>query len=86
MQAIKTLDTKSHTYYCGYISKYERTEEEKRDRLFMIIQKLIGVVAIAIAALSLIIVKSVSEFGIFTVLMALIGVVLTLTKEHVICL
>ena len=41
MLAIKSLDTKNHTYYYGYVSKYEKTEAEKAERRYMIIQYLL---------------------------------------------
>ena len=82
MQAIKTLNTKNHTYYCGYITKYEKTEAEKDEQRYMIIQKSIGMLVLILAALSLMIVNAVPEFGIVTVITALIGIILTLSKHH----
>ena len=82
MQAVKILDTNNHTYYCGYITKYEKTEAEKEEQRYMIIQKSVGIATLIIAALSLMIVKVIPEFGIVTIIMALIGVVLILSKYH----
>jgi uncharacterized membrane protein YkgB len=82
MQAIKTLETKNHTYYYGYISKYERTEAEKTERNYMIVQKGLGIAAIIIAILILLYVKDAEFKAWFSGILFFLGSILTFSKYH----
>jgi hypothetical protein len=79
MNRLNTLDTKRHTYYYGCLTKYELSEAEKENRRYMILQKSAGVVILIIAALSLLIVKIYPDFGLFTIIMGFMGIILLLT-------
>jgi hypothetical protein len=82
MQVIKTLDTNSHTYYCGYISKYEISEAEKKEVLYMIKQKSIGFTFAALMILPAILLKE-PKILLFTGTFILIGLSVGLTNQRV---
>jgi len=74
----KILNTNKRIYYCGYISKYEQTEQEKAEKRYMICQKSAGIAAIV---LGIILAKLVAGEAL---LLSFIGIPVTLTKDHVI--
>jgi hypothetical protein len=86
MYKIRSIDIGNTTYFTGCLTRYEISEQERTERHYMIIQKLIGVSLIIIAALSMLLVKVDPEIGIFIILVFIIGVIFTLSNKHVICL
>lgn len=74
----KILNTNKRIYYCGYISKYEQTEQAKAERRYMMLQKGLGIVAII---LGIVMAKLIAGEAL---LLSFIGIPVTLTKDHVI--
>lgn len=86
MKIVKSINIGNITYSFGCVTNYERTEQEKEHRRYFIKQKTIGMITIILAALSLLIDTVVPEFGIFTIIMAFMGIALILTNKHAICI
>jgi hypothetical protein len=82
MNKPKTIDIGNHIYYFGSITKYERTEEEKENRLYMIKQKAIGIVLMVLMIVPVIIYKD-PRILLFTGAFLLIGLAVTLTDQKV---
>lgn len=77
---VRTYETRNNTYHIIRIAKttYEQQEEQKAERNYMIKQKSLGVAA---TIFSIIMVCN----GLFpAMLLTLIGIAVTLTKDHVI--
>lgn len=87
MYRIRTYETKNNTYHLAYgrtaKTSYEEQEEQKEEFRYILIQKAIGIGLLILAMFSLIIVKTVSEFGIFTLIFIFLGLVVLFNKDHV---
>ena len=79
---IRTYETQNSTYHIVKISKtsYEQQEERKAELLYMTIQKALGLILTVVSIVMLV-------YGIIPALFPLIiGITVTLTKNHVICI
>ena len=81
---VRTLETRNNTYYLGYgrISKttYEQQQERKAELIYMTIQKALGLLLTVVSIVRL-------TYGIIPAIFSLIvGIAVTLTKDHVICI
>ena len=82
MQTVRTFETDNNTYYIGYgkTSKttYEQQQEHRAELLYMIFQKSLGLILTALSIVMLV-------YGIIpAVLLLILGIAVTLTKDHVI--
>ena len=80
MRKVRTFETKNNTYYLAKISKtsYEQQQERKAEILYMIFQKAVGLILTVLSIVML-------AYGIIPALLPLIlGISVTLTKDHVI--
>lgn len=82
MQTVRTFETKDSTYYLGYgrIEKtsYEQQQERRAELKYMIMQKGLGISATALS------VVMICYGAIPALLLTLVGLAVTLTKDHVI--
>ena len=82
---VLTHETANNTYQIGYCrtakTTYEQQQAHKEERNYMVMQKSIG---IAFILLGIILTAINSELAIVLVFTTLIGLAVTLTKEHVI--
>lgn len=79
---IRTYETKNNTYHIAKISKttYEQQQERKEYIKHMVFQKALGLILATISIVMLV-------YGIIpAVLPLIIGIAVTLTKDHVICI
>ena len=79
---IRTYETQNNTYHIIKIAKtsYEQQEEHKAELLYMTFQKALGLILTVASILML-------AYGIIpAVLPLVVGVAVTLTKDHVICI
>ena len=82
MQTVRILETEHNKYYVGYgrITKttYEQQQEHRAELLYMIFQKALGLILTALSIVMLV-------YGIIpAVLLLILGIAVTLTKDHVI--
>ena len=80
MRKVRTFETKNNTYYLAKISKtsYEQQQEYRAELLYMTIQKALGLI-LTVASIVMLV------YGIIPALLPLIlGISVTLTKDHVI--
>lgn len=77
MRKTFSIDRGNRIYYCGYISKYEETEEQKKHKRYMIFQKTVGVTAVILGII----------FAVFgageALLLSLVGSWVALTDQRV---
>ena len=79
---MRTYETRNNTYYIIKTAKtsYEQQEERKAELLYMTIQKALGLLLTVLSIVML-------AYGIIpAVLPLIVGVAVTLTKDHVICI
>ena len=79
---IRTYETRNNTYYIIKISKtsYEQQEERKAELIYMTIQKALGLI-LTVASIVMLV------YGVTpAVLPLIVGIAVTLTKDHVICI
>lgn len=79
---VKSFETRNNTYVIGYgrLSKttYEQQQEHKAELIYMIFQKAVGLILTVASILMLV-------YGIIPAVLPLImGVAVTLTKDHVV--
>lgn len=79
---VKTYETQNSTYHIVKISKtsYEQQEEHKAELLYMTLQKALGMILTVVSIVML--VYSITP-AIFPLI---VGIAVTLTKDHVICI
>ena len=81
---IRTYETKNNTYHIGYSktpkTSYEQQQECKAKLLYMTFQKALGL-TLTVASIVMLV------YGIIPAVLPLImGIAVTLTKDHVICI
>jgi hypothetical protein len=79
---VLTHETKNNTYHLIKICKttYEQQQERKAELLYMTIQKALGLI-LTVASIVMLV------YGIIpAVLPLIVGIAVTLTKDHVICI
>ncbi|MFA6662315.1 MAG: hypothetical protein WCS56_04715 [Bacilli bacterium] len=81
-KTIRTYETQNNTYHIIKIAKtsYEQQQERKAELLYMIFQKAIGLI-LTVTSITMLV------YGIIPAVLPLImGIAVTLTKDHVICI
>jgi cell division protein FtsW (lipid II flippase) len=91
MQSIvRRFNTQDNTYFVGYgmIAKtsYEQQEERKAERNYMIVQRLFGLALIALCIILIIAFPDKELRGCMVFVGLPLGLLITLTKQHAICL
>ena len=82
MQSIRTYETQNNTYHIIKTAKtsYEQQREHKAELLYMTIQKALGMILTVVSIVMLV-------YGITPAIFSLVvGIAVTLTKDHVICI
>ena len=82
MQSIRTYETQNNTYHIVKVSKttYEQQQERKVELLYMTFQKALGLI-LTVASIVMLV------YGITPAIFPLVvGIAVTLTKDHVICI
>jgi hypothetical protein len=84
---VRTFETANNTYHVGYgiIAKtsYEQQQESKAELLYMTLQKGLGLLFTVLSVLPVIIYKE-PRILFLTGIFALLGIVVALTREHVV--
>ena len=85
MYTLRTYETRNNTYYFARSCKttYEQQQERKAELLYMATQKGLGLLFIILSILPAALLKE-PKILLFTGIFALLGVAVTLTKDHVI--
>lgn len=81
---VKSFETRNNTYYIGYgrsaKTTYEQQQEHKAELIYMTFQKTLGLILTVLSIVMLV-------YGIIpAVLPLIVGIAVTLTKDHVICI
>ena len=79
---IRTYETRNNTYHIIKTAKtsYEQQEERKAELLYMTIQKALGMILTVVSIVMLV-------YGITPAIFPLVvGIAVTLSKDHVICI
>ena len=79
---VRTYETRNNTYYIVKSAKtsYEQQEERKAELIYMTIQKALGL-TLTVASIVMLV------YGIIPALLPLIiGIAVTLTNDHVVCI
>jgi hypothetical protein len=84
---VLTHETANNTYYIGYgrtaKTTYEQQQEARTELLYMLFQKALGLIFTALMILPVIIYKE-PRILLLTGIFVLLGLAVTLTKDHVI--
>jgi len=81
---VLTHETRNNTYHIGYSktpkTSYEQQQERKAELLYMTFQKALGLILTVVSIVMLV-------YGITPAIFPLVvGIAVTLTKDHVICI
>ena len=81
-----THETRNNYYYIGYgktaKTSYEQQQEQRKESLYMMSQRLTGALLFTIGIVLTVITKDATA----AVISSIIGIPVILTKDHVICL
>jgi hypothetical protein len=87
---VHKFETRNNTYYLGYgrtaKTTYEQQQEQREEKRYMIIQKSIGILVMLFSVILSITFNDPEVRGALLLILFPIGLLLTATKQHTLCL